>query len=54
MQIRYFCGCFSPVYFDNSYVIAKITKENLEGLISMDEVENNIRQEIRNERKWCS
>jgi peptidyl-prolyl cis-trans isomerase D len=46
-------GDVSEVFeFDNSYVVAKLTNENLEGFSAIEEVENSIKQEIRNEKKY--
>jgi hypothetical protein len=35
-----------------SYVVAKLINENTEGYATIEEVENSIRQEIRNEKKY--
>ena len=46
-------GDVSEVFeFDNSYVVAKLTNENSEGFSDIEEVENSIKQEIRNEKKY--
>jgi len=46
-------GDVSEVFeFDNSYVVAKLINENSEGFIAIEEVENSIMQEIRNEKKY--
>ena len=46
-------GDVSEVFeFDNSYVVAKLTNENSEGFSAIEEVENSIKQEIRNEKKY--
>ena len=46
-------GDVSEVFeFDNSYVVAKLINENSVGFSSIEEVENSIRQEIRNEKKY--
>ncbi|MDC1063841.1 peptidylprolyl isomerase [Flavobacteriales bacterium] len=46
-------GDVSEVFeFDNSYVIAKLINENSEGFTAIEEVENSIIQEIRNEKKY--
>ena len=46
-------GDVSEVFeFDNSYVVAKLTNENPEGFSAIEEVENSIKQEIRNEKKY--
>jgi len=46
-------GDVSEVFeFDNSYVVAKLTNVNSEGFSAIEEVENSIKQEIRNEKKY--
>jgi peptidyl-prolyl cis-trans isomerase D len=46
-------GDISEVFeFDNSYVVAKITKENNSEYIPLSEVENKVKQSLRSEKKY--
>ena len=46
-------GEVSDVFeFDNSYVVAILTKENKEGYTSIEDLENNIKEEIKAEKKY--
>jgi peptidyl-prolyl cis-trans isomerase D len=46
-------GNISEVFeFDNSYVVAKITKENNSEYIPLSEVENKVKQSLRSEKKY--
>ena len=46
-------GEVSDVFeFDNSYVVAILTKENKEGYIPLEDIENNIKEEIKAEKKY--
>ena len=46
-------GDVSEVFeFDNTYVVAKLTKENKEGYKTISDVENSIREEIKAEKKY--
>ncbi len=46
-------GEISDVFeFDNSYVVAKLTNVNKEGYISIDDLENSIKEEIKSEKKY--
>ena len=46
-------GDVSEVFeFDNSYVVAKITKENNSEYIPLNEVENKVKQSLRSEKKY--
>ena len=46
-------GEVSEVFeFDNSYVVAKLINENEEGYTSLEELENNLKEEIRSEKKY--
>jgi len=46
-------GDVSEVFeFDNSYVVAKITKENNSEYIPLTEVENKVKQSLRSEKKY--
>lgn len=46
-------GDVSEVFeFDNSYVVAKITKENNSEYIPLSEVENKVKQSLRSEKKY--
>ena len=46
-------GEVSDVFeFDNSYVVAILTKENKEGYTPIEEIENNIKEEIKAEKKY--
>ena len=46
-------GEVSDVFeFDNSYVVAILTKENKEGYTPLEDLENNIKEEIKAEKKY--
>ena len=46
-------GEVSDVFeFDNSYVVAILTKENKEGYTPIEDIENNIKEEIKAEKKY--
>jgi len=46
-------GDVSEVFeFDNTYVVAKLIKENKEGYKTISDVENSIREEIKAEKKY--
>ena len=46
-------GEVSDVFeFDNSYVVAILTKENKEGYTPLEDIENNIKEEIKAEKKY--
>ena len=46
-------GEVSEVFeFDNSYVVAKLINENEEGYTPLEELENNLKEEIRSEKKY--